>query len=206
MNKLDKIITDSIHPLLKSVGFRKKDRRCNRIRGKFIDVIQIQESTYRFKYCVNFTVNLGVFVPEFWEIIWGRSFSGFANEADCSIGNRLGDLLQGKPYGDSNDFWWAISNSDELNQADIDVVNEVVLGLKEHAVTYLESCDNYDNIINNLLKQKGSFGIYALSKIHLALAQWKAGCEVDAVHTLNNIKNNSWKEKADLARALILKK
>jgi hypothetical protein len=203
-NKLVKIISESIHPLLKSIGFRKKGRRWNRTRGNFVDVVQIQESTFRLDDRVDFTVNLGVFIPEFWEIIWGKSFTGIANEADCAVRNRLGDLLQGRIYGDSTDTWWSVSRYDDSEEADFSVVNEVAFGLMDRAISYLEGFDNYEKIAIYILKQKGSFGLYALSKIQLALAQWKAGCVDDATQTLKKINNNAWHEKVDLVNAFIL--
>jgi len=199
MTILDEIVKLSIHPFLKSIGFKKKGLEWNRDRGDFVDVITIQASKYNTLERQTFTVNLGVFVKSFYEAVWQQSNSGFAMEADCAVRVRLGDLIQGKPYGDALDQWWEIESS----SPDRLIGSEIENALRELGIPFLERFENYEFTANHLQKVEGWQAKNPLNKLYLALAEWKSGTPSIALETLGSIKGKAWEAKADVIHRLI---
>lgn len=139
MTNIDKLVKPTIQPYLKSIGFKKKGLQWNKDRGDFVDVVTIQAAKYSTLEKQAFTVNFGVFGKFFHEAVWQKKHSGFATEADCGVRVRLGDLIQGKPYGDALDQWWDI----EPLTPDGLVGAEIENALRELGIPFLGQFDNY---------------------------------------------------------------
>jgi hypothetical protein len=199
MTMLDKIVKQSIQPFLRSIGFKKKGLQWNRERGDFVDVVTIQAAKYNTSEKQAFTVNLGVFVKSFYEAVWQKSPSGFAMEADCAVRVRLGNLMQGKPYGDALDQWWKI----EPSTPDGSIGEEVEKALRELGIPFLEQFGNHEMIASHLQKVEGWQAKNPLIALYLALAEWKTGAPRVALETLGTIKGKAWKPKADVIHKLI---
>ena len=95
MKRTDHIAKIYIVPSLKKGGFKKRRLAWNRSRGKFIDVINVQKSRWNEPDDESFTINVGVVVPEFREIIWDEPYKGFAKEPEGVIRFRLGAKFPG---------------------------------------------------------------------------------------------------------------
>ena len=96
MNRIDKLAKEYVAPLLKKNGFKKKKLSWNRARGSFVDIIDIQELPGSTEDNERFVINIGVFIPEFHELLWGQPYKGFADEAAAVFRSRLNDLLKGE--------------------------------------------------------------------------------------------------------------
>ncbi len=113
-------IVRTIHPLLKDAGFRKRRHLFNRsAEDGIVQVIGFQMGAklppgakpipgLRPDLHGRFTVNLGVSIREAWERLSGpaRDFPAFANDYDCQIRERLGQIL-----GHREDVWWPLGGN-----------------------------------------------------------------------------------------------
>ncbi len=94
MNRIDRLAKEYIAPVLKTNGFRKKKLSWNRSRDLFVDIVEIQELPGSTQDNERFVLNIGVFVPEYYEALWQKPYKGFAQEVDAVYRIRLGDLLK----------------------------------------------------------------------------------------------------------------
>ena len=117
-SKIDNVIRDWISPLLKAEGFRKKGQRFWKIFDDHVWVIEIQRGRYNEGSNGEFTINLGVYFPE-----WVRALSEIPRfnhwlpvkelpaESDCFIRERLDCLVHMNPDGSYlGDKWWVVSD------------------------------------------------------------------------------------------------
>lgn len=198
-NMISTVATDYLTPVLKSHGFKKRGNQWNRVRGYFVDVVTLQEANFSRENETVFTLNIGVSVTEFVEAVWPNSITGFLTEAECAVRVRLGDLLQGKIYGDSTDQWWSISSQDSVES----VGSEVAAAVDDYAIPFLEVFNDYDSIADHLRK---SSGWTANSPFHLicgALAEAKCNRRAEALARLALIKGKAWKDKIPMLQQLI---
>ena len=199
MHMQDKIVKDSIQPLLKSHQFKKKGLQWNRDRGCFVDVITVQEAKHSTEDAEVFTLNLGVFVPSFFEAVWSRALSGFATEADCAVRLRLGDLMQGKLYGDAVDQWWTLSDSGSSESSS----DEIRRAIEEKVIPFFARFDTFEAIAGHLRQMRGWQANNPLMTIYRALAEWKSGSTSLALQVLDGVKGKAWESKASAVVEMI---
>lgn len=183
----------SIQPRLKAYGFKKRGLLWNRERSPFIDVVSVQEAEFSAEGAEVFTVNIGVFVPSFFEAVWTRPLSGFATEADCAVRLRLGDLLQDRIYGDAEDQWWEIASVADVESEG----NEVRRAIEEKAIPFLEGFDGSEALVRHLRQVKGWQSKNPLHTIYRALAESEVGDTSTALELLKGVKSGAWKLKAE---------
>lgn len=196
---LNKLVKDSLQPKLKAHGFRKKALSWNRSRGEFIDVVTVQEAGHSTAEEIVFTVNIGLFVPEFFRIIWGKECNAFATEADCLIRLRLGDLIQGKLYGDSKDQWWTLSNENDFST----VSERIEDSLECEALPFLVSVDSYESAFEHVNQIGGWQSKDVQWNIQKALLEWKNGRSDKAVKALDEITAKAWQPRVVAAKNAI---
>lgn len=196
---LDSVVNESIQPLLKTRGFKKKGLLWNRSRDCLIDVVTLQEAKYSTEDSVVLTLNLGIFVPSFFEAVWNKPSSVFVSEADCIVRVRLGDLIQDKPHGDALDKWWTLPDamSEESTRDDI------LEALKSKGIPFLDSFDNFQTIAEHMRQVKGWQSKNPLMVIYRALAEWKSGETSSALQLLDHVKEKNWVSKASAVAVLI---
>jgi hypothetical protein len=97
LNEIQKLI----HTELKADGFKKKGRTHNKVLDNgIVQVINFQMGQFQFDNVIEipglienlygqFTINIGVFVPELYEKIFDPKPKSFIQEFDCEIRTRL---------------------------------------------------------------------------------------------------------------------
>ncbi len=125
---LKELIRLYISPLLKRQGFRKKGNIWNRDVGGIIHVIDIQSTMRRADGSESFTINIGVFINELWQLFWAKGAPKFIKEENCYPRFRLGFLLS-EFDTKSRDKWWNINSQDQIES----------IG-KELEVAFIEEC------------------------------------------------------------------
>ena len=138
---LDKL-QNIVHKELKKFGYTKKGRTHNRIVDDgIVHVINFQLGEYpvgdnyiipgiRESHYVKFTVNLGVFVNDIYEVTQGQPAKDFIHEYICQIRTRLPELTN------SNDDWGAVDDNY------IQLANEIISELTTDAFKW------FSNFIN----------------------------------------------------------
>jgi hypothetical protein len=90
--ELDQIIKDAITPLLKTKGFKKQGRNFFKDLGEIGWCFNIQSSLYSHQENVNFTFNVGIFVPSAYEIYYNEPIPKFPKEYHCIVRKRISEL------------------------------------------------------------------------------------------------------------------
>ncbi len=110
-----KVLQAEARAILKPHGFRARGWVFNRTSSDGLtQVVQIQFGRFdppgtvhlpgmRENLCGKFTVNVGIYVPEFADCIGPKPSGSFVGEADCCIRARLGEIGP-----DRRDIWWDI--------------------------------------------------------------------------------------------------
>ncbi|MBB6682440.1 DUF4304 domain-containing protein [Aequorivita sp. 609] len=150
LNEIQKLI----HTELKADGFKKKGRTHNKVLDNgIVQVINFQMGQFQFDNVIEipglrenlygqFTINLGVFVPELYEKIFNPKPKSFIQEFDCEIRTRLSQKIFGE------DKWFPIS-------ADFGKTSEFINeNLNSIGKEWFDRFDNRKKIVEELTQSK----------------------------------------------------
>lgn len=119
--KIDEIINLELKALMKAKGFKKKARNFHKeLDGGVFLLVNVQGSMYNDNQDARYTVNLGVFFPEIYEMVGFGNVATVPSIPDCSISKRIGHL---KP--EKTDYWWQLTPSSNLQQLATDLTASV---------------------------------------------------------------------------------
>ncbi|WP_411766169.1 DUF4304 domain-containing protein [Winogradskyella sp. A3E31] len=143
-----------VHSELKVNGFKKKGRTHNRIlENGIIQVVNFQMAKYEFESVVeipgirtnlygNFAVNIGVFVPELYQLTFNQKPKAFIQEYDCEIRERINDYASGKEY-------WFSLGTDYKKTAEF-----IIEKLKSDVKNWFDRFDDRRKIVSELTESK----------------------------------------------------
>jgi hypothetical protein len=97
--KFDQVVRDGFHMVLKPLGFKKKANNFYLQKEGFGHAIGIQKGKFSSGKEISFTINVGIFVPEFWLGYYdfhGGKLPAFPTDMSCMIRTRAGFLRNGK--------------------------------------------------------------------------------------------------------------
>ncbi|GAK77959.1 hypothetical protein JCM19296_3568 [Nonlabens ulvanivorans] len=150
LNEIQKLI----HTELKADGFKKKGRTHNKVLDNgIVQVINFQMGQFQFDNVIEipglrenlygqFTINIGVFVPELYEKIFDPKPKNFIQEYDCEIRTRLSQKIFGE------DKWFPIT-------ADFGKTAEFIIeNLNSIGKEWFDRFDNRKKIIVELTQSK----------------------------------------------------
>lgn len=124
--KLDLIVKEGFHAALKPVGFRKKGNNFYRQLKDLGHIVNIQKSQWGSKNDIQFTINCGIFSPEYWRGLSyneGKEVPEYPVEPSCLLRKRIGELRH------KGDTWYEVNEiADETNLID---------GMKENIDQYI---------------------------------------------------------------------
>jgi hypothetical protein len=98
----------------------------------------------RENYYGQFTMNVGVFVPEVHMVEFGGKELKFIAEYNCCVRERLGMLAPERA-----DTWWSIQGDDKRSQS---LVNELLRRLDRDAFPFLALFETRDALLGEVLK------------------------------------------------------
>jgi len=205
MKRIDKLVKEHIAPLLKKNGFKKKKLSWNRARGSFVDIIDIQELPGSTEDNERFVLNIGVFIPEFHELLWGQSYKGFADEAAAVFRSRLNDLLKGE-------FSEKINTPFITLDSDLDILTvgeELSLAIEKKVLPCLDSFADYQSLHDFIDSIDSWQKDYPLMQIYFALLKQSLGEEEAAIAILDGVitgKNKAWAAHAQRIKMALLHK
>ncbi len=202
MSRIDKLAKEHVAPLLKKNGFKKKKLSWNRARGSFVDIIDIQELPGSTEDNERFVLNVGVFIPAYYETVWGQPYKGFAQEADAIFRTRLGDLLEGE-------FSERINRTFIALDSDLDVLavgEELSLAMGKKVLPCLDSFTDYRSLHDFIDSIDGWQKDYPLMQIYFALLKRSLGEKASAIAILDGViagKNKAWAVHAQRIKTVI---
>lgn len=182
--KFDTIIKDCFLSVLKPLGFKKKANNFYRQLPDLGQIVNVQKSMFYSKEHISFTINTGIFIPEYWLVYYDYhdgNIPEYPTESACAIRQRIGDLRY------KRDTWFEISSD-----TDIEVLKrETSDNVTNYIIPYFEKNKNKTNIVNLLedksipLSKFARLIIYGEYKNHE-----KAQTEFDLLKKDNFILNN----------------
>ncbi len=107
---VDEIIKRSLHPLLKSAGYRKKGRTFYHESDEVIRVVNVQSSQGNTAQSSKFTINLGLYFPAVRPMSLQGPLTGLPKEYQCTLRQRIGMLMSRQ-----DDWWWTVRPSSDLD-------------------------------------------------------------------------------------------
>lgn len=145
--KFDKVIKDGFHEILKPLGFKKKANNFYLQRQELGQIINIQKSSFYSKDHLSFTINTGIFLPEYWTgLIYneGKEIPGFPTESECLIRKRIGKLRN------QHDTWYDIDEKTDENA----LIVEMRANLSKYILPYFDSTKTKEDFLNLLDSEK----------------------------------------------------
>lgn len=141
--KFDRIIKEGFHELLKPMGFKKKANNFYLKLDTVGQIINIQRSSSSDKDNIRFTINTGIFVPEFWVVFYDyrdKGFSDYPTEPECLLRKRIGALKN------QQDTWYDINERTDEQQ----LLFEMRINLTDFILPYFNRLDNAEKILQGL--------------------------------------------------------
>lgn len=187
--------------LLKSRGFKKRRNAFNHLTSEAItQVISFQggshESLAKYipsiedipdQYYGSFTVNLGIYIPEVYELasesVW--THGDFIKESMCQIRARLGEITHGK------DVWYKLDN------VDTDSISQEIASLLEgYGLPFFESIDTREKLEAYLIYEARDNRRFATNPLlDLMYMSLKKGDRLHAQKYLQEQYDNSFDHK-----------
>jgi hypothetical protein len=143
--KFDKIIKNGFHEILKPLGFKKKANNFYLNLDTIGQIINIQKSSYGNKDSISFTINTGIFVPEYWLAFYNYSDKGlpeYPTEPECLIRKRIGNLRN------QHDTWYDIDERIDEQQ----IIEEMKNNLTNFILPYFDRLNSTEKMLQELDK------------------------------------------------------
>ena len=156
--KFDTIIKEGFQFVLKPLGFKKKALNFYLQLPDLGQIINVQKSYYGSKDHIKYTINCGVFIPEYWKVVYNYNnepIPDYPTEPVCFIRRRIGDLIN------NNDIWYEVDKTtDEKDQ-----VNKMQKNLNQFILPFFNKLRTKADILSALDDPK--FAVYNPGRIVL---------------------------------------
>jgi hypothetical protein len=141
--KFDTIIKEGFQEILKPLGFKKKANNFYLKYDTIGHLINVQKSTFGTKDNISFTINTGIFVPEYWLACYNFSDKGLPDypiESECLIRKRIGDLRN------QQDTWYAMQDRTDEQQ----IICEMKNNLTDFILPYFDRHNSTEKMLLEL--------------------------------------------------------
>lgn len=140
---IQELIRLYIAPFLKRLGFKKKGTTWNREVNGVVHVIDIQTTKARADGTESFTINIGVFINELWQIFWNDGVPPFVKEENCYPRFRLGYLLSGFDPK-RRDQWWQFQSEEDIEK----IWKELDVIFREKCLPFFDQIENVSDALD----------------------------------------------------------
>ncbi|HLD53318.1 MAG TPA: DUF4304 domain-containing protein [Sediminibacterium sp.] len=137
------IIKDCFQTILKPLGFKKKGNNFYRQLQDLGQIINVQKSSLYSKDHISFTINTGLFIPEYWLTFYtyhNGTIPDYPTEPICAIRQRIGKLKY------NIDKWFDLDPSTDIAA----LKNETIDNILNHILPYFEKAKTKADIIQLL--------------------------------------------------------
>ncbi|WP_367331306.1 DUF4304 domain-containing protein [Sphingobacterium multivorum] len=141
--KFDRIIKESFIEILKPLGFKKKANNFYLQLEKIGHIINIQKSYYSTKDDIRFTINVGIFSPEYWLACFNyhnKDVPSYPTEPECMIRERISGM-RGLP-----DIWYNITPMTDIEE----LITEMKYNISSFILPFFEKLNTVQKLINEL--------------------------------------------------------
>jgi hypothetical protein len=169
-------------------GFTRKKTTWNRAHGPLVEVVDVQTS----KSGDTVTMNVGVLSKPIYVACWGHDAKQFAEEPECTVRARVGQLI------DNKDRWWDVGSTS--------AGDEMVECLLDRVLPFLERMQSSEEMRDWLAFTGAPSSKYPPPAIYFALLQSQLGDLDGACTTLTELERRAlgaWKGAAQEIAARI---
>jgi hypothetical protein len=141
--KFDKVVRDGFHATLKPLGFKKKGNNFYKQENGIGHIINLQKSTYYTKDHIHFTINTGVFLPEYWTAFYNyfsKPVPDYPTEPECILRQRIGALRN------ENDKWFDITSDTDEEE----MIQEMKINLNQYILPHFGMVLSKDMLVDVL--------------------------------------------------------
>ncbi|OKL40144.1 DUF4304 domain-containing protein [Pontibacter flavimaris] len=145
--KFDKIVKVGFHEILKPLGFKKKGNNFYLQLENLGQIINIQKSSYNSKDHISFTINTGIFLPEYWKGLFynqDKKVPVFPTEPECLLRKRIGGLRG------QTDTWYDIDASTDESG----LISEMRTNLEKYILPYFKKLNTKEALLDFLESEK----------------------------------------------------
>jgi hypothetical protein len=141
--KFDRVIKEGFQELLKPIGFKKKANNFYLQLDGIGQIINVQKSLFGNRDSISFTINTGIFFPEYWLAFHNYSNKGlpeYPTEPECLIRKRIGALR--KKHG----TWYEIKERTDEDQ----LISEMSANITNFILPYFERLNSMEKMLQEL--------------------------------------------------------
>lgn len=153
--KFDRLIKEGFQQILKPLGFKKKVNNFYLQLRDLGQIINIQKSTFYSKEHIQFTINTGLFIPEYWLTYFtfhNGELPAYPTESQCAIRQRIGSMKY------KHDKWFDI----EADTNEEVLIEEMKDNLLNYILPYFEKTNAKAGVLqlldDRLVKTENTFG------------------------------------------------
>jgi Domain of unknown function (DUF4304) len=136
----DTIIKDCFHTILKPLGFKRRGNNFYRQLQDLGQIINVQKSSFHSKDHISFTINTGLFIPEYWLTFYtyhDGTIPDYPTEPICAIRQRIGKLKY------NTDKWFDLDASTDIKALKTETIDNVV----NYILPYFEKAKTKTDVI-----------------------------------------------------------
>ena len=142
-HNFDTIVKHGFNAILKPEGFKRKGNSFYRQLPDLGHIINIQKSRWGSKNDIKFTINNGIFSPEYWRGQFhnqGKLLTTFPTEPECLIRQRIGALRN------QDDTWYEVDESSDL----VNLVAEMHENVRQYTLPWFAKCTSTQDFVTQL--------------------------------------------------------
>ena len=132
---LKKLVSETLTPILKPLGFKKSGNNYYREVGDIIQCLNLQQSKWNSAESKEFTLNLGLIHKKIFKEISTRDLPKFPKEYESQIRRRVSSLKFGK------DIWYELTTQTNY----FNLLNELNNDLVDYAIPFFIKYENFEN-------------------------------------------------------------
>jgi hypothetical protein len=195
---VESLATQVVGPILREARFKKKGLTWNRKREDLVDVVNIQRDKGGLPE--SFTVNVGVFIPDFYEIVWGVRKTSSVGEAACPVRIRIGPLMQGDlSQRVGTDVWWDLDSDAALEKVGLEISHL----LSAKVLPFLDSFQTIRDVHAFMDNARGGLSGAWDFRLYLAIAKYRVGDAEGAKAILEECRRVGWTQHAERVMATL---
>lgn len=169
----EKAVISKLDDLLKPLGFTRQKTVWNRRSGHLVEVVDLQIS----KAGDTATLNAGVLDLDVHAMLWRSEPPQFVEESACTVGARVGELMDGK------DLWWSLN--------DDSVADELSKLIIAHILPFVQRMRSRQGIVQWLMDTQVVKRRYPPPIINLAILQVFLGNPTEGCSLLVELQKNA---------------
>jgi hypothetical protein len=187
------LANDFLTPVFNEYDFKKRGLVWSRHVAPFLHVIDIQTSKKRDG--VDLTLNIGVFSPKLWNLVWDRPEPRHIKETDCFPRMRVGVVMSDGLPAKAIDQWWRLRSESDVRQ----VGEELRLVLRDHCFPLLSGIGTDEDLLR-IARSKVRLSL-PLDKLYCAALLALSGCGGDAEALLSEMSQDEhWHDRTEAVR------